>query len=603
MSVPEGVSSTPAPEDAGSRSADADAVASFGFLASAIASRSLTVIASGTATYTDGRTIFVDQAAGVADVRDAVAMQAALLAGDSLRKSTVARLARHRKAVAARYLALESARLAVELEHLLPTRTVERIRSGWTAKVPISAAESLRRALSGERIPEPPAWLGVVKTLRLLRADEALSGVEPTEDDLSGRTLIDEQPELSEDDAEDSEESKILKLFSAPGVNNPLGGLVQRLLGMGRRAAEEKNQGGGELAVAGQRISPVSGRAKRTLIERVLAVVFESTPAAGRRYPEWNSATSSYREDWCLVVEHHLADADLPESAPLGSGPSLRRPIARVGVESQRHRRQPDGDSLDLSALVEYETSRRLGDHPEPRIYENTRPTGRDLSVLVLLDASGSTAQGSGDDTVFEHERQLAGDLTASLESLGDRVATYGFYSYGKDSVRFLGVKTFAQRFDASARRRLRAVQPFGFTRLGAAIRHGTTLLREQALSRNMILIVIGDSLPYDDGYEGKYARDDTRQAIDEAMRHGVGVIGLGIRSSTDPAVLEEIWSHAPFRVVGAAPDARRHLRAMLLDALAMTRTNGRRRASSSTQHQTHLRALHAARRNSNAYT
>ncbi|WP_067671479.1 nitric oxide reductase activation protein NorD [Nocardia miyunensis] len=578
-------------------------VARFGFLASAIAARPLAVLAGEAATtYTDGRTIFVDPAADAVDVRDAVALHAALLAGGSLRKSTVARLARHRKAVAARYLSLEAVRIGVQFGRLLPPATVERIASLRTRKVSADSAESLRRALSGESIPEPPAWTGVVKVLRLLRSDAAELGGEPTDDDLAGRTPIHEQPELSEDDAEDSEESKILKLFSAPGVNNPFGDMLQRLLGMGRKAAG-KNEGGGELSVAGERIAPVGARGKRTTIDRLLSAVFDATPAAGIRYPEWNSTKGEYRHDWCLVAEYQPGEPDTPTAAALGSNESLRRPLARVGIESERHRRQPDGDSLDLSALVDYETSRRLGDDPEPRIYENTRSTRRDMSVVVLLDASGSTAEGEGEDTVFEQERQLACDLTASLESLGDRVATYGFYSRGKDSVRFLRVKTFPQRFDAPARRRLAAVQPSGFTRLGAAIRHSTAVLLQQAQAKNMVLIVIGDGLPYDDGYEGRYARDDTHQAIGEAMRSGVGVVGLGIRSSTDPAVLEHIWSDAPFRVFDTAGDVRRHLRALLLDALAMTRSNGRQREVSSTEQRTHLRALHAARRkNSNTY-
>ena len=109
-------------------------------------------------------------------------------------------------------------------------------------------------------------------------------------------------------------------------------------------------------------------------------------------------------------------------------------------------------------------------------------------------------------------------------------------------------------------------------------MRHATHLLQSQARATNMVLVLIGDGLPYDDAYENRYARADTRRAIAEAVLSGVGVVGLAIRSSVEPDVHEEIWSQVPFRVVADIDDARKYLRPMFLDALSMTRSNGRRR-------------------------
>jgi nitric oxide reductase activation protein len=161
-----------------------------------------------------------------------------------------------------------------------------------------------------------------------------------------------------------------------------------------------------------------------------------------------------------------------------------------------------------------------------------------------------------------------------------------------------LRIKEFGARFDTAAKRRLGSVQPSGFTRIGAAIRHAAHVLESQALAKNMVLLVIGDGLPYDDGYEDRYARADAHQAIQETMRRGIGVVGLGIRSSTEPEVLEEVWSDAPFRVVGESRDVQRHLRALLLTALSVTRSNGRRRDLVTEEHHRHLRSLNATTRN-----
>jgi nitric oxide reductase activation protein len=362
------------------------------------------------------------------------------------------------------------------------------------------------------------------------------------------------------------------------------------------RSGRDKNEGSAEIPVAKQRFGPVGRNAKKGSLSRLLSAVLEPAPVAGTRYPEWDCHKGAYRHDWCAVAEYDPAEIE-PAHDSDAARSVLQRPLARVGIEPERHRRQAEGDSLDLSALLDYETDRRHGDAPDPFIYESSRLTKRDLSVLVLLDCSGSTAEDAGGRVVFEEERRLAGDLTVALERLGDRVGTYGFYSRGKDAVRFLRVKNFDARFDTAAKRRLHSVQPSGFTRIGAAIRHATHVLESQALAKNMVLLVIGDGLPYDDGYEDRYARADARQAIKEAVLQGIGVAGIGIRSSTEPEVLEDVWSDASFRVIGQCDDIRRHLRGLLLNALSATRSNGRRRELLSEEHHGYLRSLHAGRR------
>jgi nitric oxide reductase NorD protein len=537
------------------------------------------------------------------DVRDAIAVQAALLAGGALRKDLMARLARHRPAVVRRYLALELGRVAERLDHVLPTHTARRMKSAGVQPVPGSSEESFNRASGRERIPSPPAWVGVLRPSRLRRVSAEALRASPTDEDLSRLGQLEEQVAQEDDDwADDTDESKIINLLSAPGIPNPLGDAIQKLLGMGRSGLD-KNQGSAEIPVAKQRFGRVGRNATRRRLGQIVSAALAPAPVSGIRYPEWDCHKGTYRPDWCAVNEYDPADIQSASERAAIAGPSLQRPLARVGIEPERHRRQAEGDSLDLSALLDYETDRRHGDNPDPYIYENSRLTKRDLSVLVLLDCSGSTAEASGGHVVFEEERRLAGDITMALERLGDRVGTYGFYSRGKDAVRFLRIKSFNARFDTAAKRHLGSVQPSGFTRIGAAIRHATHVLESQALAKNMVLLVIGDGLPYDDGYEDRYARADARQAIQEAVRRGIGVAGIGIRSSTEPQVLEDVWSDASFRVIGQSEDIRRHLRGLLINALSATRSNGRRRELLTEEHHAHLRS-HAARRGAmNTYT
>jgi hypothetical protein len=547
--------------------------------------------------------VFVAAGLDAADVRDAVAVQAALLACGALRKDLMARLARHRPAVAQRYLALEVGRVAEQFGDVLPAATTRRMKSIGGQPVSSCSEESLDRALGRAPIASAPEWLGVLRPARLRRVPAEELRASPTDNDLSRLGQLEEQDSQQDDEsADDTDESKIVNLLSAPGIPNPLGDALQKLLGMGRSGLD-KNQGSAEIPVAKQRFGPVGRNAAKRMLGRILSAALAPAPAAGIRYPEWDCHQGAYRPDWCSVNEYDPADVESASESVAIAGPSLQRPLARVGIEPERHRRQAEGDSLDLSALLDYETDRRHGDNPDPYIYEDSRLTKRDLSVLVLLDCSGSTAEASGGHVVFEEERRLAGDITAALERLGDRVGTYGFYSRGKDAVRFLRIKSFDARFDTAAKRHLASVQPSGFTRIGAAIRHATYMLESRALAKNMVLLVIGDGLPYDDGYEDRYARADARQAIQEAVRRGIGVAGIGIRSSTEPEVLEDVWSDASFRVIGQSQDIRRHLRGLLINALSTTRSNGRRREWLNEEHHAHLRS-HVARRGAmNTYT
>jgi nitric oxide reductase NorD protein len=565
-------------------------------LASAIAARRLDVTPTDhPASYTDGRTIFVAATANADDVIDLIAMQAALLAGGSLQKHLMARLARHRGATSQRYLALEIHRVTRHLGHVLPRHTLQRMNSFALHTMSPSAEKSLQRALQSDPVPTPPAWVGTLEAHRFRRvAAEDLRGA-PTDGDR--RLRLDEQASGPDDDgADDDSESLIVNLLSTPKSPNPFGDALQRLLGMSRGGAK-KQEGSAEIPVNRQRFGRVGANAAKGPLQHVRSAALPShLPNAGTKYPEWNCHRGAYHPNWCTVVECDPAD-DGTSAGSVIAATALKRQLAQIGNELQRHRRQSDGDGLDFTALVDYQAARWRGETPDTHVYENDRRTKRDLSVLVLLDCSGSTSEAAGGQVVFEEERRLATDLTVALEALGDRVATYGFYSRGKDAVRFLRVKEFSSRFDHAAKQRLAALRPVGFTRIGAAIRHGTHVLESGALAKNMVLLVIGDGHPYDDGYEGRYARADARQAIREATLRGVGAVGVGVRSSTEPEVLEDIWLDASFRVIDRSADLQRHLQPLILNALSLTRGNGRRPDLSTEEHQNQLRSLSTTRR------
>jgi nitric oxide reductase NorD protein len=135
----------------------------YSVLASAIAFRRLEVRSTeGGSTYTDGQTVFVDASTDAGDLRDAVSVQAALLAGGSLEKDVITRLSRHRRTTADRYLTLELRRVVHLLDQVLPARTIRRIKSLGIEPLSSSNLESLEHALGREAITQAPDWAGTI---------------------------------------------------------------------------------------------------------------------------------------------------------------------------------------------------------------------------------------------------------------------------------------------------------------------------------------------------------------------------------------------------------------------------------------------------------
>lgn len=541
----------------------------YSLLASAVAGRRVAVVAGDAErAYCDGERIFAD------DDRDTVVVQAALLAVGSLEPRVVAKLAGRRR-LRHRYLTLEAARAAGDPALPLPAAVARRIQALHAAPVGASPAESLALAGSSADVPEAPAWLGTIRPARVLMGAPGFGGA-PTDKELSGKAKQVDMPELDED--EDSERSRILELFSAPAMQNPLAQYLQKLLGMGRSPTPEEGAGGDELPVGGHRIGRVGKDAKRTQAPEDIVVELVSTPI-GRRYPEWNWLSGRYRRDWCAVAEYDPRPSEHPAREDPGDDRRLRRELARLGLAHERHRRQDEGDVLDISALIEFVVDRGAGVIGDPRVYELKRRTAHDLGVLVLLDATGSTGESEEGQRIFDEQRRLAARLTAAFDELGDRVASYGFQSWGRDRVQFLRVKGFDDRYDHAAQHRLASLEPGGFTRLGAAIRHATYLLSKQAGTGNTLLIVVGDGLPYDDGYEHRYAQEDSRRALGEAVRAGVACACVSVRSGTEPEVLERVWGNVPYRALEKPSDLARHatplFRGALREAAASRRTIG----------------------------
>ena len=141
---------------------------------------------------------------------------------------------------------------------------------------------------------------------------------------------------------------------------------------------------------------------------------------------------------------------------------------------------------------------------------------------------------------------------TIRLAAVGDDHAIYAFTSRKRDFVRLDTVKAFDERLGGAVMRRISALKPGYYTRIGPAVRHVTRELIGRP-NRHRLLLVLTDGKPNDiDHYEGRYGIEDTRVAVREARRAGVAVFGVTVdRQAQD--YFPHIFGRGSYHIVAHA--------------------------------------------------
>ncbi len=240
----------------------------------------------------------------------------------------------------------------------------------------------------------------------------------------------------------------------------------------------------------------------------------------GIPYPEWNAWTESFLPDHVAVLERARPDRR-PEPAPISAD-------LQKWFEEHTHRamtnRLEDGADLDVDSYVSHYLDTLTGEAKEPRIFRELLPSGRDVTAALLLDASSSLGVHSG--RIFRLELACADALSSAMNRARERHGIFAFTGNTRHRVEVHCLKDFDDgRFVAPSGLGLMTA---GYTRLGAPVRHLTSRLLAQPSERRL-LIVIGDGLMSDEGYEGRYAWADVAHAVEEANDGGVSVYYVGV--------------------------------------------------------------------------
>lgn len=286
-------------------------------------------------------------------------------------------------------------------------------------------------------------------------------------------------------------------------------------------------------------------------------------PSATIPYDEWDEGRRRYLPGWCAIHTAHTPAPPDPSAATAtarslrGRYAALLRTLRLEFHRLQRHRavrrRQPSGPNLDLDAIVEQHGTLRAaraghGTAGEARLYEARRAAPPDVATLVLLDRSLSSDSWVQGRRVLDTARDATFLLGEVLQDVRLSFAVAAFCSHSRRDCRFDLVKGFAADWHRCGTR-LFGLRPDGYTRIGPAIRHATTLLTGEP-ARQRLLLVVSDCKPVDyDHYEGRHGTGDVRQAMREAKRDGVKTLALAIDGSAG-VHLPRMFGPCGFRIV-----------------------------------------------------
>ncbi len=239
-------------------------------------------------------------------------------------------------------------------------------------------------------------------------------------------------------------------------------------------------------------------------------------------YNEWDYKRQSYRKNWCAVREKDIRpvyDDFVHDTLHKYSTfiKQLRKTFEAMRDEDRVLKRQPDGEHVDIDALVQALADARDGSEMSDRLFTRMHRADRNIAVVFMVDMSGSTK-----GWINDAERESLLLLAETLETLGDRYAIYGFSGMARKRCEIYRIKHFDEMYNDEIRARISGITPKDYTRMGFAIRHLCRVLNEVD-AKTRILITISDGKPDDyDHYRGEYGIEDTRRALIEARRDGI---------------------------------------------------------------------------------
>jgi nitric oxide reductase NorD protein len=208
----------------------------------------------------------------------------------------------------------------------------------------------------------------------------------------------------------------------------------------------------------------------------------------------------------------------------------LRKMLTSVNNKYQQQKRQLQGEEFDIDAITDLFVDVHSKHTPSENIYISKRKKEKDLSILLLLDISLSSDGYAAGNRVIDVEKQVSILFGEILNEFNIDFSIDCFYSKTRNHSSYITIKDFDEDWN-KAKFKVGAVEPSGYTRIGAALRHSGAMLDKRS-TKNKWVILLSDGKPNDyDKYEGKYGVNDVKQALRELNERNINSYALAIEA------------------------------------------------------------------------
>ncbi|MEC4050790.1 VWA domain-containing protein [Flavobacterium sp. SUN046] len=252
-------------------------------------------------------------------------------------------------------------------------------------------------------------------------------------------------------------------------------------------------------------------------------------------YNEWDFDKRKYKENYCKVYPKTQLKTDANYYKNTISKNSstlinLRKILTNLNNKMQQQKRQTQGEEFDIDAIIDLYVDVHSKKTPSDKIYLSNRKKEKDLSILLLLDISLSSDSYAAGNRVIDVEKQVSILFGEILNEFNIDFSIDSFYSKTRNFSTYLTVKDFDENW-VIAKNKVGAIEPSGYTRIGAALRHAGARLDTRS-TKNKWIILISDGKPNDyDKYEGKYGINDVKQALRELNQRDISSYALAIEA------------------------------------------------------------------------
>ena len=252
-------------------------------------------------------------------------------------------------------------------------------------------------------------------------------------------------------------------------------------------------------------------------------------------YDEWDYSKRRYKDNFCKVYPKTLIKTDVAYyKKTLNQNNStltgLRKMLTTFNNKYLQQRRQTQGEEFDIDAITDLFVDVNSGHTPSAKIYISKRKKEKDLSILILLDISLSSDGYAAGNRVIDVEKQVSILFGEILDEFNIDFSIDCFYSKTRNHSSYITIKDFDDDWN-QAKFKVGAVEPSGYTRIGAALRHSGAML-DKRNTKNKWVILISDGKPNDyDKYEGKYGINDVKQALRELNERQINSYALAIEA------------------------------------------------------------------------